>query len=236
VRPSGELSDLLPELARKYERQLEFYRTRCERSSREAIDTADYNLRSQWALEAAREKPIREVDWQDLEVLSNGDGMEVAQARWEELKEAVREDLSRGAIAVAAVQGTENSLYDRAAFYALREDLANGWQPRSGVEWTLIETMAQAQRMYLHWLRAAENWLGHEIEDYPGVKRKYGEEVKPPRLSAAAGDRAYEMADRWNRIFLRNLRALRDLRRYAPVVIQNAAQVNIGQQQVNVKD
>ena len=42
------------------------------------------------------------------------------------------------------------------------------------------------------------------------------------------------MVDRFNRLFLRTLRALRDLRRYAPtVMIQDAGQVNIGQQQVN---
>ena len=42
------------------------------------------------------------------------------------------------------------------------------------------------------------------------------------------------MVDRFNKLFLRTLRALRDLRRYAPtVMIQNAGQVNIGQQHVN---
>jgi hypothetical protein len=36
------------------------------------------------------------------------------------------------------------------------------------------------------------------------------------------------MAERWNRIMLRTLRALRDLRRYSqPVLIQNAGQVNV---------
>jgi hypothetical protein len=45
------------------------------------------------------------------------------------------------------------------------------------------------------------------------------------------------MVERWNRVFLRTLRALRDFRRYAPtVMIQNAGQVNIGSQQVNVAD
>jgi hypothetical protein len=43
------------------------------------------------------------------------------------------------------------------------------------------------------------------------------------------------MVDRFNRIFMRTLRALLDLRRYSvPVVIQNAGQVNVGEQQVNV--
>jgi hypothetical protein len=46
---------------------------------------------------------------------------------------------------------------------------------------------------------------------------------------------ATAMVDRYNKMFIRTLRALRDLRRYAPsVVIQNAGQVNVGSQQVNV--
>jgi hypothetical protein len=41
--------------------------------------------------------------------------------------------------------------------------------------------------------------------------------------------------DRFDRIFLRTLRALRNLRRQTPgVVVQNAGQVNVGGQQVNV--
>ena len=43
------------------------------------------------------------------------------------------------------------------------------------------------------------------------------------------------MVDRFNRVFLHTLRALRDRRRGPqPVFVQNAGQVNVGQQQVNV--
>jgi hypothetical protein len=45
------------------------------------------------------------------------------------------------------------------------------------------------------------------------------------------------MADCFNRLFMRTLRSLRDLRRYSPSVhIESAGQVNIGQQQVNRKE
>lgn len=54
----------------------------------------------------------------------------------------------------------------------------------------------------------------------------------------AAIEHAAQMADRWNRIYMRTLRNLRDLRRYSvPVTINNPQQVNIatdGGQQVNV--
>jgi hypothetical protein len=59
---------------------------------------------------------------------------------------------------------------------------------------------------------------------------------RPHRLTPTDVSQFAAMVDRFNRIFLRTLRALRDLRRYAPatVVVQNAGQVNVGGQQVNM--
>ena len=54
--------------------------------------------------------------------------------------------------------------------------------------------------------------------------------------AAKALEHAVQMADRWNRIYMRTLRQLRDLRRYGKVTINNPTQVNIaadGGQQVN---
>jgi hypothetical protein len=48
-------------------------------------------------------------------------------------------------------------------------------------------------------------------------------------------EQAAAMVDRYNKIYLRSLRALRDMRRDAPkVVVQNASQVNVGAQQINM--
>ena len=50
---------------------------------------------------------------------------------------------------------------------------------------------------------------------------------------ATAMDQSEAMANRFHRMFLRGLRALRDLRRYAPaVVVQNAGQVNVVREDV----
>lgn len=59
---------------------------------------------------------------------------------------------------------------------------------------------------------------------------------KAPRVeTAAALEQSAAMAERFNQMALRTLRALRDLRRYAPaVIVQNAGQVNVAGQQVNV--
>jgi len=63
---------------------------------------------------------------------------------------------------------------------------------------------------------------------------------QPPRQTAAEYlEHTTQMADRFNRMFLRVLRQMRDLRRYSvPVTINNPKQVNIageGGKQVNVQ-
>ena len=60
----------------------------------------------------------------------------------------------------------------------------------------------------------------------------------PPRVGEQnAIEHAMQMMDRYNRLFLRTLRQLRDLRRYTtPITINNPQQVNIaadGGQQLN---
>ncbi len=61
--------------------------------------------------------------------------------------------------------------------------------------------------------------------------------LRPYVSEQEAIDEAMKMVDRWNRIYMRTLRQLRDLKRYSPVNISNAEQVNIaggGGQQVNL--
>lgn len=67
-------------------------------------------------------------------------------------------------------------------------------------------------------------------------KVKENGEWQRPRLDVSdAIEEAARMVDRFNRMVLRTLRALRDLRRYTPnVIVQNAGQVNVAEQQVNV--
>ena len=70
---------------------------------------------------------------------------------------------------------------------------------------------------YARWKadRKAAGWL-HGYWDVPYVSEQ------------AAVEHAAQMADRWNRIYMRTLRNLRDLRRYnVPVTINNPQQVNI---------
>ena len=67
-----------------------------------------------------------------------------------------------------------------------------------------------------------------------GINQRGGWE--PPTVDAAAAvDQAAAMVGRFNGLFARTLRALRDLPRYAPrVVVQDVGQLNLAQAQVNV--
>jgi hypothetical protein len=174
--------------------------------------------------------PADQVSWFGLQQVARHDPERAAQ-RWEEIKQAALDELRSGHRAAKAMEGYGSQCWARARFCALRHELMEAWQPRNGVERQLIDMLAQAQTAYLYWLeiltlRCATN-SGRKPEAKSG---------EPLTVSdAEAEEQAAAMVDRFNRIFLRTARTLRELRRGTPgVVVQNAGQVNVGQQQVNV--
>jgi hypothetical protein len=128
------------------------------------------------------------------------------------------------------MEGYGSHCWGRAQFLAVRRDLVEAWQPRSGIEQHLIDMMAQAQTALLYWLEVFTCRCGCESRG-----REEGRWQAPTVADAEAREQAAAMVERFNAMFLRTLKALRDLRRNVPgVVVQNAGQVNIGGQQLNV--
>jgi hypothetical protein len=116
----------------------------------------------------------------------------------------------------------------------VRNGLAEAWRPRNGLEWQLIDAMAQAQTLMQLWhenLVALTLLAGRagkpdpERPDHP-LGRRLSE--------AEMTEEAAAMVERWHRLFLKTLEALQDLRRRPPVVVRRAGQVNIAGQQVNL--
>jgi hypothetical protein len=67
------------------------------------------------------------------------------------------------------------------------------------------------------------------------AQRELGGWQVPRQSDADAMRQATEMVDRFNRIFLRKLRALCDLRRNGPkVIVTKGGQLNVAEQQVNL--
>jgi hypothetical protein len=96
----------------------------------------------------------------------------------------------------------------------------------------MIDMMTIAFSLQMYWSeiahqRSVEIYNNQEKE----LKRQENKGWKSPyQHEAGAIDQAYKLADSYNRQFLRVLRQLRDLRRYAPVIIQNnGGQVNISE-------
>jgi hypothetical protein len=92
------------------------------------------------------------VSWSDLHNLF-GREPERALARWEEVKQAAREEVRSGHRGAKVVEVYGSTPWKRADFLALRQDLLDSWQPRDGIERQLLETMAQAQTAAEHWLK-----------------------------------------------------------------------------------
>jgi hypothetical protein len=209
----GEIKALGRELADAYRGRVGQYKHEQGLTTQEAVANADQprQLPDLWR---ALDCPPEEVTWEDLEAL-NRHGPERALERWEEVRQAAREELRSGRLADAALQGRNNHPWRRAQFLAIRDELAEGWQPRNGLERLLIDQMAQAQ--------AAINFWMERLAD----------------VASWAGDKAVlaplEMVDRFHRMFQRSLRALVNLRRSPlAVVFQKAGQVNVAGNQVNL--
>jgi hypothetical protein len=182
-------------------------------SAGEAVAKADEpcSLSRAWQVQDC---PPEEVSWADLDELHRkSPGLFLR--RWGEIRRAAGEWLRGGEYAAATVEGRDSQPWRRALALAVREKLADGWQPRNGIERQLIARMAQAQAMENLWL-----------ERLP---------LLDPFSEPDAADKVGAMVDRFHRMFMRTLRALHDLRKLPPAVfVQNAGQVNVGQQQVNL--
>jgi hypothetical protein len=171
--------------------------------------------------------------WFDFHALNQTDP-DLGLQRWSEVKEAAKQEFQSGHRAAAANEGTLSaSAWQRAQFLAVRDGLASDWKPQNGIEWSLIEMMAQAYATQLFWQERMMCYACLELEN---EQMKNDCRFRHPRVSdSQAVDQAAQMVDRFNRIYMRSLRALRDLRRHAPTLIMhNVEQVNVAENQVNV--
>jgi hypothetical protein len=180
--------------------------------------------------------PPEQLSWYELNQLAREDP-DGAARRWEAIKQAARDELRTGHGAAKAVEAPSPNPRERARFLVLREELAREWQPRGGLEWQLIDTLAQAQTAWEFWLDTMTLRGNISAGDERRGVRETGQRAAPRLSDAEAIDQAGAMAERFNRICLRTLRALHDLRRQGPrVVVKSAGQVNVGGQQVNMRN
>ena len=230
--PGAELTceEALPlarEFAGAHQRMIDSLRKVYKKDGETAV--AEAGSHPEHMLAKARDGDPGQLSWIDLDRLAQIDPA-LALRRWNEVKKAAAKDLETGHRAARALEAwNEGGPYQRAEFIALRHSLAEQWRPRGGMEWLLIDKLAQASTEEMRWLETAVATRLCQWQESGSESRDRGRHVAPRMSLAASTDQAMAMADRWNRIFCRTLRALRDLRRYAVTVnIAGAGQVNIG--------
>ncbi len=229
---ADEISSLARDLAQGYAEFVETYRNAWGISPAEA----DAQLRQSSPADSpdrAVTEPPDQVSWRRLSRLIERDP-ESGYRLWQRIKDEAQKELASGHRAARAIEH-DSRPWERAQFLALRAAFREEWQPRGGVEAALIDAMAQAYTSYLTWLERLDVQATSEgsVEDHQLKERGYY--LTPRVTTAQAIEQSAAMVDRFHRMFVRSLRALRDLRRYTSnVIVQQAGQVNVGSQQVNV--
>jgi hypothetical protein len=243
IRPEGptvvdEASVLGAAMADARERMVVFFKE-VYKLSREDADARVESAEVEGAKLRILCGPAEVGTWFDLSVLAKHDP-ELAALGWARLKDVARgESISGHRAAEVVRQGLDYGPYDKARFLALRDDLLAEWDPSSSTERMLVDMLAQ---IHCAW----EAWLGRHLAELEmglspvrkverELRAEYGG-VMPLHLERAESlEHSAAMVDRMQRMALRTIRALRDLRRYSPsIVVENAGQVNIGEKQVNV--
>jgi len=226
-----EADALARELGAAYRGIVEFYRAQYKLPVVEALAKAQTPDSPEYTA-SIMEGPADQVSWFSLHYLMERNP-DLAARCWAGVRSAALAELQSGHRAAKAMEGYSSAPWGRAQFLAIRDDLAQGWQPRNGIERQLIDAMAQAQAAALLWMGRLSVRCQETTDEREARQR---DRWLPPRLSEAeAVEQAAAMFERFNRVFLRSLRVLQELRRHGPaVVVQNAGQVNVAQQQVNV--
>lgn len=178
-----------------------------------------------------------------------------AEGFWEMAKGEGRREFESGHLAanITFPEGYMKGLWNVARYLGLRESFIDDWKPTGGIEIAMIDMLAQSYFQWQFWLeQTVKRSQTRERETHPDYARWLTERERefkangwtdgfwnrPYVTEQQAVEHAIQMADRFNRIFMRTLRQLRDLRRYSPVTINNPNQVNIaadGGQQINVQ-
>lgn len=186
--------------------------------------------------EIAMDAPPAEITWSGIDACTEFSPQHAAEV-WCRVRAFAADELEGGERAARAIGA--NSPLELARYLAVRDYFIQGWNPQNGIEQSMIDMLAQSYSLFLYWtqisheratvaVRDIDSKLFRELKGKGGWKQPYQSE-------ADAVEQAAQMADRHNRLFLRTLRQLRDLRRYTPpVIVNNGGQVNVANQQVNV--
>ena len=227
---------IVQEMARAFASTMEFYKTDQGGGKLHGEAFKEALQINEWRRGYVEGLEPEKVDWTHLAAVAEVDVNESMKI-WARMREAADDELESGRRA-AQVPGSRTEPYALAQFLAIRDSFADQWQPNGGIESAMIDMLTIAFSLQMYWSTIAHQRAIQTHNSQEKDLNRYENKgwKSPYQYEAGAIEQAYKLADGYNRQFLRVLRQLRDLRRYAPVIIQNnGGQVNIGEQQVNVQ-
>ena len=200
-----------------------------------------------------REMPPEQLTWGTLSGLATSRPELFAEV-WGKLRTTAEAELLNGGRVVETL--ADDTPLERARLLALRDAFAEEWRPRGGLEQSIIDQAVVAYDGLMEWQERANRLAMETDRDENSVirlKRALEYETREGRDSeirrehrddlhryVALREReaeAVRMVQRYQQVFLRALRMLRDTRRlWTSVHIHNEGQLNIGKKQVNLNE
>lgn len=220
-----EIVGLADLLARRYVQRVDTYIREWQKPLDEAAQLARAPIAEPLALAAGDYKSITFAVLTSLLESNPVEAMRV----WSEIKRLAAAEWESGHRS-ASTLGLDNDPWQRAQFLMIRAGMIQEWQPAGAIELAMVDMLATAFFSWQTWCERVTMWEGFSRP----ARRGDAPSDTPRQSEADALDQAVQMADRFNRLFLRTVRGLRDLRRYATVIVNSGGQVNIGDRQVNV--
>lgn len=234
----AELDEVVAAMSRAFKGTIDFYKAEHGGglSHAEAVKSAEAlnEARRKWVKEGM---PLKEIDWTDLSAVGDVNMTEAVEV-WGRIREAAVAELESGRRSAYVVG--DIGAWEFAQFLAIRDAFADEWQPRGGIEAAMVDMLTIAFSLQMYWASIAHQRATrtHDKQTKELKRFETGGWKAPWQSEADSIEQAHRLADGYNRQFLRVLRQLRDLRRYAPpVIVNNGGQVNVaanGGQQVNV--
>lgn len=150
---------------------------------------------------------------------------EDAEFVWQEMKREARREFMTGHLAATVFEPVDwmRSAWKRAKFLGVRDSFIDEYEPEGGVEVALVDTMAQAYFLQLHWTEesvrrtnADPRRHSYEYAKWEQYKRaaakaqmwEKGYWEIPYASEMECQEQAVKMADHFSRLFQRTVRAL----------------------------
>ena len=139
------------ETSKPAERQTRLGATAAEGSSTQKVDLPAAMAASAEARGEGQHPRPSQLNWHQLAILTEQDSR-AAYQRWSDVMYEARHELDSGQRAAAAVQLLDTP-WEQAQFLAIRQSLAEEWQPTRGLEDRLIDMMAHSFEAWLFWMK-----------------------------------------------------------------------------------